>query len=289
MKKRHIYLMILVTLLAAFIAIPARAGGWAVITVDALPARIAASETLTIGFTVRQHGIKPLSGLQPVLFFYGAGEKENFTVEAHADGEVGHYTALVTFPNSGMWDWSIQAFNMDQPMPPLAVNEASVAQPAQEPPAPASWALAGIGGLAGIAGSGWAFFLKRPRLALAFAILGLVIAGAGFAFRPVQAAPPVSASADEASNPSPAETGQALFVTKGCVTCHINYRINAAYYVFSTEIGPNLTSYTASAEYLRIWLNDPVAVKPDTKMPDLDLNEAEIEALIAFLNGEAKK
>jgi hypothetical protein len=35
---------------------------------------------------------------------------------------------------------------------------------------------------------------------------------------------------------------------------------------------------------LFIRLKDPAAAKSDTKMPDLDLKEAEIEALIAFIN-----
>jgi cytochrome c2 len=299
MKKQLFLSVILVTLLVALSTVPALAGGWATITVDALPARISAGETLTIGFMVRQHGYRPMEDLQPTLTFSGAGEKDNFAVEAYADGEVGHYAASVTFPNAGTWNWAIQAFTMDQPMPSLTVGEASAVQSAPGRPIPVGWVLAGAGGLTCLAGSGWAFSRKRPRLGLALAILGLAIAGAGFVFSPGQSAQSASANAaeagnyspnsEEANNDSPAETGRALFVSKGCVTCHLNRHIEAAYFVFSTEIGPDLTNFTAAPEYLRMWLSDPAAVKPDTKMPDLGLNEAEIEALIAFLNVEAKK
>jgi hypothetical protein len=37
-------------------------------------------------------------------------------------------------------------------------------------------------------------------------------------------------------------------------------------------------------DFLRSWLKDPRAVRPNTQMPDLGLKQAEIEALIAFLN-----
>jgi cytochrome c1 len=34
---------------------------------------------------------------------------------------------------------------------------------------------------------------------------------------------------------------------------------------------------------MRAWLHDPVKIRPETKMPNLNLTEAEIDALIAFL------
>ena len=46
---------------------------------------------------------------------------------------------------------------------------------------------------------------------------------------------------------------------------------------------PDLTNVRLNADYLRQWLNDPSALKPDTAMPTLGLKSDEIEALIAFL------
>lgn len=75
--------------------------------------------------------------------------------------------------------------------------------------------------------------------------------------------------------------GQALFLAKGCATCHRH----DAWGELSgqTNIGPDLSDYRPDPEYTARWLRDPAAVRPDTQMPDLDLGVAEISALIAFL------
>jgi cytochrome c2 len=79
-----------------------------------------------------------------------------------------------------------------------------------------------------------------------------------------------------------AEHGRTLFMIKGCSSCHT--------YVPITEdklsFGPNLTNYVPDPEFVRTWLRDPVAVRPEARMPDLDLSEEEIDALIAFLTLE---
>ncbi len=107
-------------LLALAAAIPAFAGGWAVITLDELPMDVVAGEPLTVGFTVRQHGRTPMDGLEPTITAH-LYKEEFFEVEAEPGGKPGHYTATLTFPREGDWNWSIQAFSMDQPMPVLSV------------------------------------------------------------------------------------------------------------------------------------------------------------------------
>src|SRR5688572_22466504 len=57
----------LALLLALILTIPVFSGGWAVITLDELPTDVVAGEPLTIGFTVRQHGIRPMDGLDPTV------------------------------------------------------------------------------------------------------------------------------------------------------------------------------------------------------------------------------
>lgn len=86
-----------------------------------------------------------------------------------------------------------------------------------------------------------------------------------------------------------AEEGKALFLAKGCATCHVHAAVPTSYRV---SVGPDLTQYTNSPEFLRRWLADPQSVKPQAApafgpsgtMPNLHLSPAEIEALIAFLN-----
>lgn len=81
---------------------------------------------------------------------------------------------------------------------------------------------------------------------------------------------------------SPADSGAALFRAKGCVSCHRH----AAVAQGGPSIGPDLTAYEADPAFLRRWLADPAAVRPNTLMPDLRLDSAEIDALIAFLESE---
>lgn len=98
------------------------------------------------------------------------------------------------------------------------------------------------------------------------------------------------AMAPQATGPTPVPTptaverGQALFVNKGCITCHENAAVG--YEGTIIGVGPNLTSYTASEEFLQTWLKDPTALRPRTAMPNLGLTEAEINNLIAFINRE---
>ncbi len=77
--------------------------------------------------------------------------------------------------------------------------------------------------------------------------------------------------------------GKALFGAKGCVQCH-HHAALAESGKFAGSDTPDLTNYRPDPAYLRRWLKNPPEVKPGTTMPVLNLNDAEIEALIAFLS-----
>ena len=49
---------------------------------------------------------------------------------------------------------------------------------------------------------------------------------------------------------------------------------------------PTLSPNKWAADYLRLWLKDPKAVKPETQMPNLNLRDKEIEALVTFLTAK---
>ncbi|NJN16383.1 MAG: c-type cytochrome [Oscillochloris sp.] len=80
---------------------------------------------------------------------------------------------------------------------------------------------------------------------------------------------------------APAAHGRALFINKGCITCHAHRNLH--YRGTTIGIGPDLTDYRADEAFLRQWLRDPASVRPATTMPNLGLSENEIGALIAFL------
>ena len=110
-RHRHPLLLVrlvlasLLALVVAAFATPASAGGWAVTSLDELPAATA-GESLDVGFTILQHGQTPAVlesgvGLELVLL---DGTTEFFP--AVAEGLPGHYVATVTFPvDAGSYQW----------------------------------------------------------------------------------------------------------------------------------------------------------------------------------------
>jgi cytochrome c2 len=104
---------------------PASGGGWAVATLDDWPAQVIADQPFTISFSLRQHGLRLMSGQRGSVVFMeeatpGAAPLR-FDVQP-APGE-GRYTATITLPHPGRWTWQIEAFG-PHAMPPLLVHAA---------------------------------------------------------------------------------------------------------------------------------------------------------------------
>jgi mono/diheme cytochrome c family protein len=85
------------------------------------------------------------------------------------------------------------------------------------------------------------------------------------------------ATAQSPSN-SVIERGEAAFKNNGCYGCHIIGK-------FGTPIGPDLShvGLKYQPEYLARWLRDPAAQRPNAHMPALELTEADVRALAAYL------
>ena len=82
---------------------------------------------------------------------------------------------------------------------------------------------------------------------------------------------------------SEVERGRRLFVSQGCVGCHVHRAVEIAAGPMS-GVGPELSDRRLTAEYLARYLKDP-SIKPPTdgrQMPNLELREKEILPLIAF-------
>lgn len=284
--------------LALALAVPVFAGGWAVITLDELPTGVVAGEPFTVGFTVLQHGRTPMTDLDPVIIAH-LGD-ETITVVAKEDGKSGHYATSLTLPSEGDWEWTIQAFTMEQKMPTLRVSAAGVApanasqvntQPVSASPISPlviiRWAALGIG-LVGLV-----FALRRKsRIAVGVAALCLTIGIGSFMVGSTvpaveaESQSPAKVAIDESY--SQVELGQRLFIAKGCITCHTNAKVpnSHEYRTINPEGATSLTNFSASPEILRIRLKDPTEAKSDTQMPNLGLSDIEIEALIAFINSK---
>ena len=98
---------------------------------------------------------------------------------------------------------------------------------------------------------------------------------------------------EEAAEPadSLARQGQEIF-QESCVACHSIKGLTEA----PRNVGPDLTHFASRETFagalfpldegnLRAWIDDPPAVKPGSLMPDYDLSEEEIDAVVAFLMG----
>lgn len=278
------------------LAVPAYAGGWAVVTLDALPENVAAGTPAQIGMVARQHGASAweVEAIAIQAEHVETGERVKFT--ALPDGPPGHYQAELLFPAAGRWQWSVSSglFPAAQPMPDLEVGAAPAAAPGTTVSAaagmvrPPAAALA-VSALAALAAGVGLIVRGRPRQLPLLAGLGLLILCAGLAWASyasanAQARPPVPATGAGEAMKDPAAAGQQLFLAKGCVVCHTNERALQNSAEFGVAMGPNLTYYQNDPAYIHTLLKDPRAVNQAAQMPQLDLKLHEIEALVAFIN-----
>lgn len=76
-----------------------------------------------------------------------------------------------------------------------------------------------------------------------------------------------------------AEQGRQYFISSGCYGCHTVGRMG-------TPIGPDLSRVGAkySLAYLQRWLRDPAEQRPSAHMPALELSDAQMTALAAYLS-----
>lgn len=280
-------LLLLAAVLAGLAVEPARAGCCLVLSVDELPRHVMAGESVTISYTARLvNGQGQVSyPAQETITAVHVETKAQLVVEAvPVEGEPGRFQATLVFPEAGQWQWQLG----NRPMAPLMVQAAPAqAAPATEsrPPLallPGTATAVGILGL--LAAALFLWLRQRTLYRLAFLLLAAVVAIGSFVW---QMAPGPVLAERETAVPAiaPEEMGEALFVAKGCVTCHRHDGITIMESV--AQIGPDLTHYQGNPDFLRQWLSDPKAIRPETFMPNLDLSDAEIETLAAFLSRAA--
>lgn len=100
----------MVLAVAAFAAIgsPASAGGWAVASLDSIPAAEPGATT-EVSFTILQHGITPADLDEGVGIEIRDHDGDSSFFPAVSDGTAGHYVAAVTFPEAaGTYEWQVQ-------------------------------------------------------------------------------------------------------------------------------------------------------------------------------------
>src|SRR5262245_39881543 len=99
----------------------------------------------------------------------------------------------------------------------------------------------------------------------------------------------IRAQREPATEDESATSGRRIFETTACINCH-TVRGTAA----NGRFGPDLThlmSRTTIAsgaaentpENLRLWLKDPDAIKPGSLMPAMNMTDAELDALVRYM------
>lgn len=174
--NRWITLITLSALLFVAVVAVASAGGWAVVTLDAMPINVVVDQPIKVGMMIRQHGKTPwIYDNVRVRGYHSTGE--TFVVRANMEGK-GHYTADLNFNKAGKWQWAVASGLMPewQTMPDIEVansvqdevllaeaNTASKTTPSLQTMMPSMLLLAlGVLGFAGSAG-GLIFWLRSRK------------------------------------------------------------------------------------------------------------------------------
>jgi len=102
-RSRLLSALTLTTLLG-LAAVSAFAGGWATTALDPLGDPVRAGDRALVGYTIRQHGVTPVSLANTGIEIRRGARRAFFP--GRPSGATGHYVATVTFPARGTWTWS---------------------------------------------------------------------------------------------------------------------------------------------------------------------------------------
>src|SRR3954462_4958785 len=101
MTRRLLLATVAAAALLVSLAGPAAAGGWAIPTLDPLPAGgIAPGQPTPLGYTVRQHGMTPVA-LTDSHLLVTLADGQVLTFPGVPEGPVGPHVAVVTVPVAG--------------------------------------------------------------------------------------------------------------------------------------------------------------------------------------------
>jgi hypothetical protein len=142
---------------AAALALPgaADAGGYATVGLSSVPDGTAPGATWRVTLTVLQHGVTPLTGVDPVVRIRSADGHTTRTFPATPEGRPGAYRANVVFPVAGRWAYEVDdGFSQTHRFAPVHIGGAGAAA-ATPAAAPARGAGGDLGSaLAAAAGAG---------------------------------------------------------------------------------------------------------------------------------------
>jgi cytochrome c2 len=128
MSRTLLTSLVAIGLLLISFHMPAHAGGWAAVTLDEWPSHVTANQPFTISYSLRQHGVRLLTGQKGSVAFDDEQRPDAQPLQFDAQPALaeGHYTATIVLPSAGTWRWRINAWG-EHNMPPLTVHAAAAA------------------------------------------------------------------------------------------------------------------------------------------------------------------
>jgi hypothetical protein len=101
----------LLVVASAGLAFNSAVGGWAVITIENPPDHLEAGTSYRLEYTVRQHGVTPLGGLQATILIQpaGSGATESSTFPAVGGATTGRYVATLRVPETDRMALTVQS------------------------------------------------------------------------------------------------------------------------------------------------------------------------------------
>jgi hypothetical protein len=119
---------------------PASAGGWAITTMDALPAGgVVPGRATPLGYTIRQHGVTPVE-LDDSALVVTMTDGRTLRFAGVADGPPGHHVAVVTVPEAGRFALTVdQGWFAPQDLGHLVVGSGSAAAAATPTGSSGGW------------------------------------------------------------------------------------------------------------------------------------------------------
>ncbi len=140
----------------------ALAGGWATTTLDPMSVDPIAGQETPIAYTVRQHGVRPVTVDDTGIEVVSSDGRTTF-FPGRPTGAEGRYVADVTFPAAGTWRWrAVQGWFGPQELGTVTIRTA----------AGGAVPVSDDVGEAGSGGTAWALLGAALASALAFAALG---------------------------------------------------------------------------------------------------------------------
>ncbi|MHB1128506.1 MAG: hypothetical protein ACYC06_00450, partial [Ilumatobacteraceae bacterium] len=87
-----------------------------------------AGKPIDVGFTIRQHGVRPIDLSEGVGIRITFADGATHYFPAAGDGTPGHYVARVEFPSAGRYSWSIrQGWFADYELGQIDVSATTIA------------------------------------------------------------------------------------------------------------------------------------------------------------------